>query len=176
METSHTMRAQELGRVLHNAALFASKDDARPILNGVNVSLNGKVEATATDSYVLGHDECPVESSTGETTVILDSTAVMGIARELLKTWGDATVSTADDGHGCDVTVKIVGKTWTLTAIDGEFPHYRQIIPDVNATGEVSTIGLNANTLARFVKVRSDASPKGTMRFRFFAPTKPVVR
>jgi DNA polymerase III sliding clamp (beta) subunit (PCNA family) len=182
METTHTVGAQELGRVLHNAALFASKDAARPILNGIEVSINGKVEATGTDSYRLGHDECPTLSGSGEATMVLEAKEVTAIAKELLKagSYAEATITTTDaivpgGSEGTEVTIKLAGRTWVLLSVYGTYPQWRMLIPAENATGEVSTIGLNADMLASFAKVKSDASPKGTMRLRFLSPTKPVV-
>lgn len=178
METSHTVKAQELGRVLHNAALFASKDQARPILCGVELSLNGKVEATATDSYRLGHDECPVESSSGEATMVLETKDIAAIAKELLKAHErlEVTVTTRpSDSETTEVNISAGNRIWVLRSVYGTFPRWQMLIPAENATGEVSTIGLNANMLASFAKVKSDASPKGTMRFRFQSDRKPVV-
>lgn len=181
METSHTVGAQELGRVLHNASIFASKDNTRPVLCGVEVSINGKVEATGTDSYRLGHDECPVLKGTGEATMVLEAKELAAIAKELLKAGNaEATITTTDaivpgGMEGTEVTIKLAGRTWVLSSVYGTFPRWRMLIPAENATGEVTTIGLNADMLASFAKVKSDASPKGTMRFRFLSPLKPVV-
>lgn len=190
METSHKVGAQELGRVFHNAAIFASKEAHRPILCGVEVSVNGKIEATATDSYRLGHDECPVLSGTGEATMVLEAKELAAIAKELLKAgaYAEATLNTTDDpanmtytrapsAEGTEVTLKLAGKTWVLSSIDGTFPRWRMLIPAEDATGEVSTIGLSAELLASFAKVKGDTgrNPKNTMRLRFQSALKPVV-
>jgi DNA polymerase III sliding clamp (beta) subunit (PCNA family) len=178
METTHTVGAQELGRVLHNAALFASKDTYRPILCGIEVSINGKIEATGTDSYRLGHDECPTLTGSGEATMVLEAKDVAAIAKELLKAHErfEVTVTTRPaDSETTEVTIAAGNRIWVLKSVYGTFPQWRMLIPAEYATGEVSTIGLNADMLASFAKVKSDASPKGTMRLRFLSPTKPVV-
>lgn len=184
METTHTVGAQELGRVFHNAAIFASKDQVRPILCGVEVSVNGKVEATATDSYRLGHDECPVLSGTGEATMVLEAKELAAIAKELLKAYPqtEATVTTrpaiVDGGsEGVEVTIAVGNRIWIIKSTFGEFPRWRMLIPAADSTGEVSTIGLSAELLASFAKVKGDTgrNPKNTMRLRFQSPLKPVV-
>lgn len=184
METSHKVGAQELGRVFHNAAIFAGKDQYRPILCGVEVSVNGKVEATATDSYRLGHDECPVLSGSGEATMVLEAKELAAISKELLKAYPQvkATVTTrpaiVDGGsQGVEVTIAVGNRIWVLKSTIGEFPRWRMLIPAENATGEVSTIGLSAELLASFAKVKGDTgrNSKNTMRLRFQSALKPVV-
>ena len=189
METSHTVKAQELGRVLHNAALFASKDQARPILCGVELSLNGKIEATATDSYRLGHDECPVESSSGEATMVLEAKDIAAIAKELLKAHErfEVTVTTrpaiVDGGsEGTEVNIAAGNRIWVLRSVYGTFPNWKVLVPAADASGEVSTIGLNPEQIASFAKVMADCGPKSKnprqatpMRLRFQDNLKPVV-
>lgn len=179
-QTSHTVAASELGRVLHNAALFVSKDAYRPILAGVEVSLNGKVETTATDSYRLGHDTCEVSSSKGEATVILDAAALAPIVKVLLSRAMSNAEATITIGEVTDtythvaVTISVPGSTWTLTPVEGTFPNWRQLIPTDDAKGELSGIGVSAKLIASFAKVLSDDT-LGTLKLRFQSPLKPVV-
>lgn len=63
-----TVPAKELGRVLHNAALFASRDETRPVLTCVSFTFGSdRLTVRATDSYMLGRFLSPRPSRSRRT-------------------------------------------------------------------------------------------------------------
>jgi DNA polymerase-3 subunit beta len=104
----------------------ASKDESRPVLTGILVELgDGRVTMAATDSYRLSVKESDLAGSAGETAAIVPARALAELGR-----------LGAADGDGLEVSVQEnqilfgVGGVWlSARRIDGQFPNYRQLLP-----------------------------------------------
>src|SRR3954447_12754598 len=115
---------ETIGRV----ARAASRDEARPVLTGVLVQFAGdKLVMAATDSYRLAVKETPLSSAAPELEAIVPSRALQELAR------------IPSDGDGDEIAVGVqenqvlfsVGGVWLTTRrIDGQFPNYRQLLPE----------------------------------------------
>jgi DNA polymerase-3 subunit beta len=111
-----------IGRV----ARAASRDEARPVLTGVLVQFTGdKLVMAATDSYRLAVKETTLASAAPELEAIVPSRALQELARIA--------------GEGDEIAVGVqenqvlfsVGGVWLTTRrIDGQFPNYRQLLPE----------------------------------------------
>jgi DNA polymerase III subunit beta len=116
---SFSTTVQHVGRA-------ASKDESRPVLTGILVELgDGRVTMAATDSYRLCVKESDLAGSSGETAAIVPARALNEIGR-----------LGAGDGTGLEVSVQEnqilfgVGGVWlSARRIDGQFPNYRQLLP-----------------------------------------------
>lgn len=107
----------------------ASRDETRPILTGVLVSAAGTaLRMVATDSYRLGVKETTLEAP-------LEGTFEANVPARALQELGRIVAhSGAQDLAVCvrenQVVFKAGGATLSSRLIDGQFPNYRQLIPE----------------------------------------------
>jgi DNA polymerase III subunit beta len=113
---------ETIGRV----ARAASRDESRPVLTGILVSFTGgKLVMAATDSYRLAVKETELDGSTPELEAIVPSRALQELAR--IASSGD----TVEVGvHENQVVFSTEGVWLTTRRIDGQFPNYRQLLPE----------------------------------------------
>ena len=104
----------------------ASRDESRPVLTGILVRFEpGKIVMAATDSYRLAVKETLSESALPELEAIIPSRALQELSR-LGVVGGEFSLGVFDNhvvfgGDG----------TWLTTRrIDGQFPNYRQLLPE----------------------------------------------
>src|SRR5256884_4456650 len=104
----------------------ASRDESRPVLTGVLVHFEtGKLVMAATDSYRLSVKETSLEGSVPELEAIVPARALTELAR------------IAPEGESLSLGVhenQVVfgsGEAWLTTRrIDGQFPNYKQLVPE----------------------------------------------
>ena len=103
----------------------ASRDESRPVLTGILMRFeSGKLVMAATDSYRLSVKETPVENG------IPDLEAIVP-ARGLAELGRIATGDQVQLGVSENQVVFGAGDTWLTTRrIDGQFPNYKQLIPE----------------------------------------------
>lgn len=109
------------------AGRAASKDDARPVLTGVllEISREGIILA-ATDSYRLAVRELTATSD-GEAKAIVPERALSEAGRAAAADEKSEITIILDDNQ---VGFHIGGLRLTSRLIEGEFPNYRQLLPD----------------------------------------------
>jgi DNA polymerase III subunit beta len=107
-------------------ARAASRDEARPVLTGVLVQFTaGKLVMAATDSYRLAVRETELPGSAPELEAIVPGRALQELAR-VAGGVDEITVGVQDNQ-----VVFSVGDVWLTTRrIDGQFPNYRQLLPE----------------------------------------------
>jgi DNA polymerase-3 subunit beta len=107
----------------------ASRDETRPVLTGILVSASGsEVRMVATDSYRLSVKETVLEQPmTGSFEVNVPSRALQELTRVAAHADDDLlTVSVRQNQ-----VVFVVGQVvLSSRLIDGQFPNYRQLLPD----------------------------------------------
>jgi DNA polymerase-3 subunit beta len=104
----------------------ASRDDSRPVLTGVLVRFEpGKVIMAATDSYRLSVKETAIDTETPEIEAIVPARALDELQRLAA---GAETVELAL--HGNHVVAEVGDVLLTTRRIDGQFPNYRQLLPE----------------------------------------------
>jgi DNA polymerase III subunit beta len=104
----------------------ASRDESRPVLTGILVRFEaGKVVMAATDSYRLSVKETPLAGEAPELEAIVPARALTELAR--IATTGD----TVELGvHENQVVFGTDGIWLTSRRIDGQFPNYKQLLPE----------------------------------------------
>jgi DNA polymerase-3 subunit beta len=113
---------ETIGRV----ARAASRDESRPVLTGILVQFTtGKLVMAATDSYRLAVKETPLEHNAPEIEAIVPSRALQELAR--IATTGDEIEVGV---HENQVLFSTSGVWLTTRRIDGQFPNYRQLLPE----------------------------------------------
>jgi DNA polymerase III subunit beta len=104
----------------------ASRDESRPVLTGVLVRFEpGKLVMAATDSYRLSVKETPIEGSLPELEAIVPARALAELARV---TQGAEQIELSV--HENQVVFGIDGIWLTTRRIDGQFPNYKQLVPE----------------------------------------------
>jgi DNA polymerase III subunit beta len=104
----------------------ASRDESRPVLTGILVRFEpGRIVMAATDSYRLAVKETPVEAALPDLEAIIPARALQELGRIAVG---------ADEVHlGLQENHVVFGAdgTWLTTRrIDGQFPNYRQLLPE----------------------------------------------
>jgi DNA polymerase-3 subunit beta len=104
----------------------ASRDESRPVLTGVLARFEpGKLVMAATDSYRLSVKETPLEGSTTELEAIVPARALTELSRVA------AGMDEVDLGVLENQVVFRAGDvTLTTRRIDGQFPNYKQLLPE----------------------------------------------
>src|SRR4029079_10590925 len=117
---------ESLLETIHRVARAASRDESRPVLTGILVSFTGgKIVMAATDSSRLAVKETELSGSAPELEAIVPSRALQELAR--IAGSGDAV----DVGvHENQVVFATEGVWRTTRRIDGQFPNYRQLLPE----------------------------------------------
>ena len=118
---------ETIGRV----ARAASRDESRPVLTGVLVSFTGgKLVMAATDSYRLAVKETDLDGAAPELEAIVPSRALQELAR--IASSGDTVEVGVHENQVLFSTASSEGSSAWLTTrrIDGQFPNYRQLLPE----------------------------------------------
>jgi len=131
---------QAIGQVVFAAAM----NTTRPILGGVYFSIDDSLlRMASTDSYRLSEKTLSVHSVTGQVTCVVPARTVMELG---------AILDNVNSGDEMDVVVaknqiqfKVGVVTLVSCLIEGQFPNYKQIIPESSKTQlefTVSELGL----------------------------------
>jgi DNA polymerase-3 subunit beta len=104
----------------------ASRDESRPVLTGILVRFEGgKIVMAATDSYRLSVKETAVAGQLPELEAIIPARALAELSRIAAGT--DEIQLGVHDNH---VVFGSDGTWLTTRRIDGQFPNYRQLLPE----------------------------------------------
>ena len=113
---------ETVGRVSRSA----SRDESRPVLTGILARFEpGKLVMAATDSYRLSVKETPLEGVAQELEAIIPARALQELARVA------PAAETIEVGvHENQVVFVVEGVLLTTRRIDGQFPNYKQLLPE----------------------------------------------
>jgi DNA polymerase-3 subunit beta len=122
----HDIDRKTLLETVSRVSRSASRDESRPVLTGVLVRFEpGKLVMAATDSYRLSVKETEVEAAGLELEAIVPARALTELAR------GAAEADKLTLGVHENQVVFGTGDAWLTTRrIDGQFPNYKQLVPD----------------------------------------------
>lgn len=121
----HAIDRDALLETVDRVARSASRDESRPVLTGILVRFEGgKLVMVATDSYRLSVKETPLDSTAPELEAIIPARALQELSR---LAGGDTVELGVHENH----VVFGTGDAWLTTRrIDGQFPNYRQLLPE----------------------------------------------
>ena len=103
-----------------------SRDEARPVLTGILMRFgDGKLVMAATDSYRLSYKETPVEGTVPELEAIVPARALQELARV-----AQAGERIELGVHENQVIFSTGDALLTTRRIDGQFPNYKQLVPE----------------------------------------------
>jgi DNA polymerase III subunit beta len=121
-----TVDRESLLDTVSRVARSASRDESRPVLTGILVRFEaGKIVMAATDSYRLSVKEKELSGDVPELEAIIPARALAELAR--IAQSGD----TLELGVHENQVVFAADDVWLTTRrIDGQFPNYKQLLPE----------------------------------------------
>src|SRR4051794_35531124 len=126
MAERHEVDRETVLTTIARVSRSASRDESRPVLTGVLMRFEpGKLVMAATDSYRLAVKETAVEGTLPELEAIIPARALQELTR--IAAGAEEVTLGLLENHvvfGADAT-------WLTTRrIDGQFPNYRQLLPE----------------------------------------------
>jgi DNA polymerase-3 subunit beta len=122
----HSIDRDALIETVARVSRSASRDESRPVLTGILVRFEpGKVVMAATDSYRLAVKETAVDGSLPELDAIIPARALAELSR--IAGGSDELQLGLLENH---VVFGADGTWLTTRRIDGQFPNYRQLLPE----------------------------------------------
>ncbi|HXG76374.1 MAG TPA: DNA polymerase III subunit beta [Gaiellaceae bacterium] len=121
-----TLAAPALLETVEKVARAASRDESRPVLTGILVRFEGdRLIMAATDSYRLAVKETALPHPASDLDAIIPARALQELARIA------AGASEVQLGmHENHVVFGVAGVWLTSRRIDGQFPNYKQLLPE----------------------------------------------
>jgi DNA polymerase III subunit beta len=121
-----TVDREALLQTVSRVARSSSRDESRPVLTGILVRFEqGKLVMAATDSYRLSVKETPLEGDAPELEAIIPARALAELGR--IAQAGE----TIELGVHENQVVFAAEDVWLTTRrIDGQFPNYKQLLPE----------------------------------------------
>ena len=122
----HQVDRETLLETVSRVSRSASRDESRPVLTGVLVHFEPeKLVMAATDSYRLSVKETSLEGSVPELEPIVPARALGELAR--IAAEGETITLGVHENH----VVFGTSDAWLTTRrIDGQFPNYKQLVPE----------------------------------------------
>lgn len=147
--TAFKISSKTLKEALSQVTFAAALDEARPVLSGVYMLVDGDtLVLAATDSYRLAEKIIKLEKKVADKVeIIVPARALMELSRTLSDVSGDIKVCVNEN----QVSFAADEIEFTSRLIDGNFPNYKQIIPEGNDTKAI----VKASDLASVLKVAS---------------------
>src|SRR5918911_1704594 len=141
-------------------ARSASRDESRPVLTGILVRFEGgKLVMAATDSYRLSVKETPLEGESPELEAIIPARALAELGR--IAQSGDSVELGVHENQ----VLFAADDVWLTTRrIDGQFPNYKQLLPE---TFEHDVTLPRAELLDAVRRVAVMAQRNSPLRMRF---------
>jgi DNA polymerase-3 subunit beta len=118
--------ARALLGTIEKVSRASSRDESRPVLTGILVRFEGnRLIMAATDSYRLAVKETELETSGPELDAIIPARALQELSR--LAAGADEVQLGVHENH----VIFSAGGVWlTSRRIDGQFPNYKQLLPE----------------------------------------------
>ena len=124
--TTFTVDREALLETVNRVARSASRDESRPVLTGILARFEaGKLVMAATDSYRLSVKETELGGQVPELEAIIPARALQELTR--IAQSGDEVELGV---HENQVVFSVDGIAMTTRRIDGQFPNYRQLLPE----------------------------------------------
>jgi len=124
--STFSVERESLLETIQRVARAASRDESRPVLTGVLVQFGGgKLTMAATDSYRLAVKETTFTGAVPDLEAIVPGRALQELAR--VANSGDEVEVGVQENQ---VLFSTDGVWLTTRRIDGQFPNYRQLLPE----------------------------------------------
>ena len=122
----HSVKTEPLLETIARVGRAASRDESRPVLTGILARFEaGKLIMAATDSYRLSVKETPLEGEIPDLEAIIPARAL-----EELRRIAGGTEEVELGVQDNQVVFGVDGIWLTTRRIDGQFPNYKQLVPE----------------------------------------------
>ncbi len=160
----HAIGRVALLETISRVARSASRDESRPVLTGILVRFEaGKLVMVATDSYRLSVKETELDATAPELEAIIPARALQELSR--LSPTAGAGSDTVELGVHENHVVFGTGDAWLTTRrIDGQFPNYRQLLPETFEV-ELAIARVELADVVRRVSVMAQRNSPLRLRF-----------
>jgi DNA polymerase III subunit beta len=153
-ETRVTLPREAFVQTVARVARSASRDETRPVLTGILMSASGQeLRMVATDSYRLSVKETALEAPLqGSIEANVPARALAELARIAQQAKGDSLAVSVGQNQ---VVFELDDVVLSSRLIDGQFPNYRQLLPESVdhelrlATAEVADVVRRISLLAQ---------------------------
>ena len=148
----------KLTQLLENTQFAMAQQDVRYYLNGLMLEIStSSLKAVATDGHRLAFDETDIETSSGEDRqIIIPRKGVTELIRLLQTSQNEANIRVSKN----HIQVTSGKLSFTSKLIDGKFPDYQRVIPELSETTIVADREKLRNSLAR-VSILSNEKYRG---------------
>jgi DNA polymerase III subunit beta len=121
--------ARAVAATIERVAKAASRDETRPVLTGILVSVDDQgLRMVATDSYRLSVKETPLDEADQQP---FEANVPARALQELSRVASETDAETiAIAAHDNQVVFGVERMTLSSRLIDGQFPNYRQLVPE----------------------------------------------
>lgn len=128
-ETTVSIPAAVFAQTVERVARAASRDETRPVLTGVLVSASAQeLRMVATDSYRLSVKETALEDDLQEEfEANVPARALQEVGRIVRETGAEKVSAQSRDNQ---IVFGVDGTVVSSRMIEGQFPNYRQLLPD----------------------------------------------
>lgn len=130
-----SLPGEELEHAVQRAAVFASKDQTRPVLTAVHITAAEGGKIVATDGCKL--DVAPLANVTAGTELAIPAAPLALALKGAAKIEADVSVTHRDSL----AVIERPSEVWTTRVIVGQFPNYSQLLPEANGKG-TTVVGL----------------------------------
>jgi DNA polymerase-3 subunit beta len=163
-ETSVGVPAQAFVETIDKVARSASRDETRPILTGVLVSATGQeLRMVATDSYRLSVKETTLEEPlSGSFEANVPARALQELARVAQQAGSDRLTAGVRDNQ---IVFQVDGTVLSSRLIDGQFPNYRQLLPE-SFEHELRVSGAELTEVVRRISLLAQKNAPLRLSFR----------
>jgi DNA polymerase III subunit beta len=148
------LSARALVEAITDTLVVASTDEARPVLTGLFLQVEGNaLVLAASDGYRLAERSVPVAGAAPAIAAIVPSRAMGEVARLFRGTGGDLEITLGPLGN--QVFFCGAGVELTSRVIDGSYPNYRRLIPETagtSATLDAGELGRRLRALTPFAQ------------------------
>lgn len=146
----------QFSSMVRRVARVVSKDESRAILTGVLITLEeGLLRMVATDSYRLAITEAELEESSADPFQAVISGSFLQEIASLPKTESPVTLALAEN----QIVVTCEDTVFINRRIEGNFPNYKQLLPDAYVTRATIEVDKLAASVRRASLLGSNASP-----------------
>lgn len=146
----------QFSSMVKRVSRVVSKDASRAILTGVLVTLEaGQLRMVATDSYRLAVTEASMPAATADEFQAVISGSFLSEIASLPKTESPVTIALADN----QILVTCEDTVFINRRIEGNFPNYKQLIPENYATRALIDVDRLVAGVKRASLLGSSTSP-----------------
>lgn len=145
----------QFSSMVKRVSRVVSKDESRPILTGVLITLeSGLLRMVATDSYRLAVTEASLDSAADDFQAVISGSFLSEIA-SLPKTDSPVSLALAEN----QIVVTCRDTVFINRRIEGNFPNYKQLLPDSCATRATVPVDHLVASVKRASILGSSSSP-----------------